>query len=299
MSDSPLVSILMTAFNRENYISEAIESVLASEFRDFELIIVDDSSTDNTVSIAKSFMKSDDRIKVFINENNLGDYFNRNKAASYARGKYLKYVDSDDMIYPHGLGVLVRAMEQFPDAAVGIISGINQDERPYPYLLQPSEAYHLNFYKTGIFNTGPTGLIFRTIRFREIGGFSGKRFIGDTEINLRLAARWPVVMVAASLVYWRNHVGQEYALGLSGTGYLELSLPMLEGELLNSVCPLNGKQVSDILKYYRKISARKVMNLALRQRQFAKSYQISKNFSLRAQDFFGAIFSPDKKYKSQ
>ena len=64
----PLVSVLMTAYNREKYISEAIESVLASTYTNFELIIVDDCSTDNTLAIAKSYEKNDARIKVYLNE---------------------------------------------------------------------------------------------------------------------------------------------------------------------------------------------------------------------------------------
>ncbi|HEV2714429.1 MAG TPA: glycosyltransferase family A protein, partial [Terriglobales bacterium] len=96
---TPLVSVLMTAYNREKYIAEAIESVLASNFKDFELIIVDDCSKDRTAEIARRYT-SDSRVQVHVNEKNLGDYPNRNRAASLARGKYLKYLDSDDVIYP-------------------------------------------------------------------------------------------------------------------------------------------------------------------------------------------------------
>lgn len=74
----PLVSVLMTAYNRDKFIAEAIESVLASSFKDLELIIVDDCSTDKTLDIAKTFQQIDTRIKVFRNEENLGDYTNRN-----------------------------------------------------------------------------------------------------------------------------------------------------------------------------------------------------------------------------
>src|SRR3954447_2239406 len=108
MGANPLVSILMTAFNREKYIGEAIQSVLDSSYTNLELIIVDDNSTDRTVEIARSYQKKDVRIKVFINERQLGDYPNRNKAASYATGKYIKYVDSDDYIYPRGLEMMVE-----------------------------------------------------------------------------------------------------------------------------------------------------------------------------------------------
>ncbi|WP_315819845.1 glycosyltransferase family 2 protein [Paraflavitalea speifideaquila] len=102
MSEQPLVSILMTSYNRQQYIGEAIKSVLESTYKNFELIVVDDCSKDKTVELAKHYEAHDARVKVYVNEQNLGDYPNRNKAASYASGKYLKYVDADDTLYPWG-----------------------------------------------------------------------------------------------------------------------------------------------------------------------------------------------------
>jgi glycosyltransferase involved in cell wall biosynthesis len=134
-----MVSVLMTAYNREKYIAEAIESVLASSFKDFELIIVDDCSKDHTVEIARRYT-SDPRVQVHVNEKNLGDYPNRNRAASFARGKYLKYLDSDDVIYPHGLEVMVSSMERFPEAVLGLIRSPRNDA-PDPAQLSPKEAY--------------------------------------------------------------------------------------------------------------------------------------------------------------
>jgi glycosyltransferase involved in cell wall biosynthesis len=86
MSNSPLVSVLMTAFNREEYIAEAIESVLGQTLADFELIISDDCSTDRTLEIANAFARRDGRIRVLRNASNLGDYPNRRCAAALARG---------------------------------------------------------------------------------------------------------------------------------------------------------------------------------------------------------------------
>ena len=102
----------MTSYNREKYIAQAIESVLASTYKDFELIIVDDCSKDNTVGIAKKYEELDSRVKVYVNEFNLGDYPNRNKAATYAKGKYIKYIDADDMIYPWGLEIIINSFEK-------------------------------------------------------------------------------------------------------------------------------------------------------------------------------------------
>jgi glycosyltransferase involved in cell wall biosynthesis len=78
MSGIPVVSVLMTAFNRSQYINDAIESVIAQTYQNWELIIVDDNSNDNTASIAHFYAAKDNRISVYVNELNLGDYKNRN-----------------------------------------------------------------------------------------------------------------------------------------------------------------------------------------------------------------------------
>ncbi len=88
MEKPPIVSILMTAYNREAFIEKSRNCIINSTFDNWELIIVDNQNTDQTVKIANHYTSTDSRIKVFINDNNLGDYPNRNKAASYASGKY-------------------------------------------------------------------------------------------------------------------------------------------------------------------------------------------------------------------
>ncbi len=286
----PLVSVLMTAYNREKYIGEAIDSVLASTYSNFELIVVDDCSGDNTVKIARSYEGKDPRVKVYSNEKNLGDYENRNRAASYANGKYIKYVDSDDLIYPHGLAVMVEAMEKYPEAGVGISSLYAQEEKPFPFLLGPAEAYHTHFFVKGTLDTGPAGLIFNTGKFRQIGGFSGKRYIGDIEINLRLAAKWPIAKIASSLIYWRKHDGQEYVIGNASTGYLELLLPMYREELNKTECPLDPEQRRLVINYFRKISARNILNILFKKRDSSLALKMYRKLSLRPADLFNAAF---------
>jgi glycosyltransferase involved in cell wall biosynthesis len=97
--ETPTVSVLTTIYNREAFLDASIRSTLASSFSDFELILVDDCSKDNSIDIAIAAAKLDCRVRVFQNPSNLGDYGNRNAAASLATGKYLKFVDSDDLIY--------------------------------------------------------------------------------------------------------------------------------------------------------------------------------------------------------
>src|SRR5580658_10288509 len=194
--DRPLVSVLMTAYNREKYIADAIESVLASTYNNFELVIVDDVSTDRTVEIAKSFAGRDPRVKVHVNAKNLGQFENRNHAAGLAAGKYLKYLDSDDLIYPTGLEVLVNMMEQFPEAGYGLCSLIQDDYYIFPFLLGPKEAYERHFVKKiPLFHKAPLSSIIKRTAFDEVGGFANPQGEGDYEMWLRLSVGHQVVLM--------------------------------------------------------------------------------------------------------
>jgi glycosyltransferase involved in cell wall biosynthesis len=150
----PMVSVLITSYNRANYIGATLESVLASHFTDFEVIVSDDASSDNTVEIARTYAGQDDRIRVFVNEQNLGDYPNRNKAASHAAGKYIKYVDSDDILYPHALTVMVDGMERFPEAGFGL-SSHPDPKTPYPVMTDPHQTYLEHFSGFSHFDRAP------------------------------------------------------------------------------------------------------------------------------------------------
>ena len=202
---NPLVSVLMTVYNREKYLKNAIESVLASTYTNFELIIVDDCSKDNSVEIARSYGQVDSRIKVFINEKNLGDYPNRNKAATYANGKYLKYVDADDYIYPTGLDNLVKMMEKFPQAGYGLCSLKQDGTQPFPFSLTPSEAYRYNYLGPGIFHKAPLSSMINRKAFEDVGGFPNKRMVGDFEMWHKLSQNYVVVLMPNGIVWYRVH----------------------------------------------------------------------------------------------
>jgi glycosyltransferase involved in cell wall biosynthesis len=214
-----LVSVLMTSYNREKFIAEAIESVLSSTYTNFELIVVDDGSADETVAIAKSYSQKDPRVQVHRNEKNLGDYHNRNKAASYASGKYIKYLDSDDLMYKHTLQVMVDFMEQFPETAYGVSSSGINTKQPFPHRFLPETAIRHHFFEKNFLDCAPTGSIIRTDVFNTLGGFSGKRMIGDLEFGLTCAARYPVMILPPGLVFWREHGNQEVFYGINNNMY--------------------------------------------------------------------------------
>src|SRR5262245_48130521 len=117
---APAVSVLMTSFNRERYIGASIKSVLAQTFRDFELIVVDDRSTDRTLEIARAFERKESRVRIVVNDRNLGQFANRNRAAELAAAPSMKYHDSDDLMYPHCLEVMVGMLATEPTAGFGL-----------------------------------------------------------------------------------------------------------------------------------------------------------------------------------
>lgn len=284
----PLVSVLMTAYNREPYIAEAIKSVLASSFADFELIIVDDGSRDRTVEIAREFL-SDARVQLHLNETNLGDYPNRNRAAGLARGKYLKYLDSDDLIYPHGLAVMVAAMEQFPEAALGMCRPASP-AGPYPACMTPRAAYAEHFLGNGLFDFGPTGAIIRTRCFREAGGFSGKRYLGDLEMWIKLAARWQVVKLPEGLTWWRTHAGQEYQAGAHSYGY-HMAYAIAMDALAAPACPLSAEEQGRAVAIKRRRHGRDLLRLAVRERQLRAAWRIMQATQFKPMDLLCAFRS--------
>lgn len=108
MENNELVSVIVAAFNVEKYIEECIQSILSQTYRYIELIVVDDCSTDNTLSICNSWISKDPRITVIHNETNSGVSKTRNIALNCANGKYVAFVDGDDALLPDCIEYMVR-----------------------------------------------------------------------------------------------------------------------------------------------------------------------------------------------
>ena len=250
MNVQPMVSVLMTAYNREKYIAKAIESVLESTYENFELIIVDDKSQDNTVIIAGEYEKKDRRVRVYLNEKNLGDYPNRNKAASYAKGKYIKYLDADDLLYYYGLQVMVNYMERYPSAGFGLASMVS-NEIAFPICIGPSKIYLEHFNGFGHFSRGPGSSIIKLDCFNKVGGFSGARMIGDFELWCKLARYFDMVKFPFDLYWNRLHEEQE-SKSEYAKQYPVLTKKVLNEALSHPECPLEAGDLKTIQTMLRK-----------------------------------------------
>ncbi len=263
--NTPLVSVLVTVYNRERYLAASLDSVLAQTMQDFEVIIIDDVSTDGSVEIARNYAEREGRIRFFRNERNLGDYPNRRRAAEQARGRYVKYVDSDDILYPHSLAIMVEAMKEHPDAALALSHSRPEDERPYPWKLTPVEAYRKQFLGRGCMSSGPSGAIVLRDAFEALDGFGNWGVLNDIDLWFRMAARWPVVLLPPGLIWWRRHEQQEFTKDNAALVYLEKGFALNVERLSSRECPLPESERQAALRRARQHHARRLLALALRQ----------------------------------
>jgi glycosyltransferase involved in cell wall biosynthesis len=112
------VSVVIPAYNADRFLAAAVDSILAQSFHEFELIIIDDCSTDETWSIAQQYASRDSRIRVYRNASNLGIAGNRNRGVSLATGRYLAWQDADDVSLPTRLEKQSRFLDAHPDVAI-------------------------------------------------------------------------------------------------------------------------------------------------------------------------------------
>lgn len=109
---SPTISIIMACYNSEKWIKETIQCVQAQTYTNWELLITDDCSSDNSVALIKEEQDKDERIKLFISETNQGAGKSRNNSLSHARGRYIAYLDSDDLWTPEKLDHQIKFMQE-------------------------------------------------------------------------------------------------------------------------------------------------------------------------------------------
>jgi glycosyltransferase involved in cell wall biosynthesis len=259
------------------------------------LIIVDDASQDDTARIAKPYA-SHPQVQLHVNERNLGNASNRNRAASFSQGKYIKYVDSDDVIYPSGLEVMVHTMEQFPQAVLGICR-TEPVSAPgaYPFVLHPEQAYHDHFLGRGsLSGASPTKCIIRTDGFRALGGFRDQRFVEDTELWLRIAARYPVVKMLGDLVWCRPSTG-EYYEGMSSGAYPFANYHLSMNALKSPVCPLQEADRRKAIQTVKHQRARLIWRMALVERRPRMALRLYQDASLSMHDLVRGLMRGSKK----
>lgn len=120
-----LVSVIMPCFNSASFLAEAIQSVLNQSFKDFELIVIDDCSTDSTSILMDYFVRKDKRVKYLKNNKNMGISYSRNRGVREAQGRFIAVMDSDDLMSPDRLKKSIKVLN---DCDVVYTSYLQADE---------------------------------------------------------------------------------------------------------------------------------------------------------------------------
>jgi len=138
VSSSPLVSVVMSVFNSERFLAEAVESILSQSFSDFEFIAINDGSTDNSGTILDSYQKKDSRLRVFHQENR-GLVESLNRGCGVTQGRYIARMDADDISFRDRLSLQVSFMENHPQVGVvgGAVHFISASGRPLEICRHP------------------------------------------------------------------------------------------------------------------------------------------------------------------
>lgn len=210
---APAVSVVMPTYNGERFLRQTVESVLNQTLPDFELIIVDDRSTDSTPRILAELRDRDPRLIVLTNERNLGIASATNRGIAAARSEYIALQDHDDVSLPHRLQTQVDFLSSHPDiAAVGSAATLIDDEgAPFAEFPLPCEEIDIKWRLLFIGDAFHyTSVMARRSALAEIGGYGEDpefRFAEAYDPFSRLAMRHRVANLPDTLVLWRRHRG--------------------------------------------------------------------------------------------
>ncbi len=165
---SDLVSIITPCYNSKAFLDECITSVLNQSYQNWEMLIIDDNSSDNSSILIKSFSKQDDRIKPIFLKNNLGPAMARNHAISKAKGKYIAFLDSDDFWLPDKLNIQINFMKKNNYSFVfSSYSVIPSDMTKQKYLISvPNKISYKDYLKNTII--GCLTVVINKEKFKKI-----------------------------------------------------------------------------------------------------------------------------------
>ncbi len=216
MISNPLVSILIPTYNRANYLCWAIDSALAQTYRNIEIIVHDDASTDDTPQILTKY-RSNPRIRLIRTRTNHSMIGGWNYIQSKAKGEYIKFLGSDDLLEPNCVSELIRAMTRYPQASL-ITSRrkfIDQDGKIVKTLgfghkdMVVDGPEHAHWILTSIRENKigePAAVLYRTKLVKQAGGFDPTfSQFADFEYWLRLLQFGDLVYVHKSLCSFRSH----------------------------------------------------------------------------------------------
>ena len=215
--DPPLVTVVIPCYNQAHFLGEAIESVLSQSYKHFELIVVDDGSTDESSEVASRY----EGVRL-IRQENRGLAGARNRGLGEAKGEYVVFLDADDRLLPGALEAGLRCFEAHPECA--FVSGQSRRIAADGTLLSPWQPPHVEGdHYLALLRSNYIGMhaavMYRRGVFDDVGGFDvSLSACEDYELYLRIARRFPVQRHDQEVAEYRQHVANrshEPALNLT------------------------------------------------------------------------------------
>lgn len=252
----PKISVIMTAFNVEKYIATAIRSMLAQTWQNFELLVVDDISTDNTRRIVRDFMAVDDRIKLIENSSNCGTYVSRNKAYDIASGEFVTCHDSDDWAHPYRLESQIDALLKNPEAVSSSSKWVRMHENGIFSFSHPGTYARFNY----------SSLMFEINRVKPVMGYwDSVRISADSEFIKRLHKTFGS---EKSII-----LDDILMIGLKRRG--SLTTNTTTGHKANGISPLRKQYHKSFDQWHKRIDTKSAyLDFPLRQRLFSAPEEI-------------------------
>lgn len=292
--NNPKVSVLIPSFNYANFLPEAIESVLSQTYQDFEIIVVDNSSTDNTVEVVNSYIKKDSRIKLYVNEENIGMFRNYNQALTYANGEYIKFLNADDKFKPTILEKFTNILENNKNVSI-VTSKRRRFEDDNDVLdsgfsgIPDRKLILKEVFKRGNFIGEPTSVMFRK-KDLNVGTFNiDLKMTADFDMWVKLIEIGDIYFVDEVLSYFRIHKGQ-------GTKYLnderkKQAINVYQGYMyiINKLMTNNYLDEEENNKLIKYNNNRMIRNIA-RNLKFVNGFKILYNFKVFLRFYFKKIY---------
>lgn len=244
--ERPLVSVVIPAYNNEDTIGATVKSVMGQTYRNLEIIVVDDASTDGTAEVILGLQEKDARIRLYRNEKNLGMAGNWNECMRRAGGEYVKLVCADDLLDAEAIEREAEAMERYPS-----VNLVESDTRLVDIYGKKTGVFR-RYRKAGVvdgkkiaktalvwnnFFGAPVNNLIRRSVFRETGYFdSGFTYILDFDLWIRIACAGDVYIIHELLNSFRirNDSNTGKAMGSDRDAYVEEHRRLVEkygGEL--------------------------------------------------------------------
>ena len=209
---NPKISVLMPVYNGQAFLQSSIESILEQDYSDFELLAIDDGSSDDSVKILESYACEDPRIRIIRQEKNCGIVATLNHGLEIAKAEYIARMDADDIALPKRLGQQIRYFERNPNVAV-VGTGVNFiDKFGRKICAGPKYPTHNNDIKPYLFRDcclfHPSVMVRKSV-IKALGGYRNTfRHAEDYDLWFRVSEKYDISNISDILMLYRIHPNQ-------------------------------------------------------------------------------------------